>query len=224
MPLVGTNIEVSDSLVIEGLNGVIDRAEDVIHAGNSGLVLRFCCAIGALSKHPVVITGDHSIRHQRPMQPLLSALSQLGVSARSMRGDGFAPVIIEGPLRPGKASVYGEDSQPVSSLLMASAFAEGETELLIENPGEKPWVSLTLDWFDRLGIRYENHGFTHYRVGSSRYDGFEYTVPGDFSSAAFPLAAALHHGIGSDAQESRYARFSRRQRANLGLTKDGGKY
>lgn len=191
--LFGAQIEVaSDQIVIEGLNGRVDGTTDVIHAGNSGIILRFCSALGALASHPIVVTGDHSIRHQRPMQVLLGGLSQLGVQTASMRGDGFAPVIIQGPIRSGKALINGQDSQFVSALLIASAFAEHPIELMVENPGEKPWVGLTLDWFNRLGIRCENRDFEHYRLeGQAHYIGFDYSVPGDFSSAAFPLAAAL---------------------------------
>lgn len=181
-----------DKMIIQGLNGKIHYAEDVINAGNSGIVLRFCSALGALSQQPIVVTGDRSIRTQRPMQQLLHGLSQLGASAVSMRGDGFAPVIIKGPLTNGKATIYGEDSQPVSALLIASSFAKSPVEIFVKNPGEKPWVGLTLHWLDRLGIPYENHNFEYFRLpGNARYSGFEYTVPGDFSSAAFPLAAAL---------------------------------
>lgn len=194
--LFGANIEVNPALIkIQGTNGTISHAEDVINAGNSGIVLRFCTAIGALSTHPIVITGDHSIRHQRPMQPLIDGLSQLGVSAVSMRGDGYAPIIIQGPIKSGKTIVSGEDSQPVSALLIASAFAEGPTQIEVLSAGEKPWVALTLDWFDRLGIRYKNENFENFHVpGKSRYNGFDYTVPGDLSSAAFPIAAALVTG------------------------------
>lgn len=177
---------------INGNGGSINYAEDVINAGNSGIVLRFCSAIGALSKNPIVVTGDHSIRYQRPIKPLLEGLSQLGVSASSMRGDGYAPVIIQGPMKPGKAIIEGADSQPVSAMLIASAFARGQTEIHVRNPGEKPWIETTLDWFDRLGIRYHNNSFEHYKTdGSAEYDGFQYSVSGDLSSAAFPIAAAL---------------------------------
>ena len=76
--------------------------------------------------------------------------------------------------------------------MIASSFAEGPTEIHVRNPGEKPWVALTLNWLDRLGIPYENHAFERYRLfGSTRYPGFEFDIPGDFSSAAFPIAAAL---------------------------------
>ncbi len=191
--LLGAPVDVfEDRMEINGLSGKISRCEDVIHAGNSGIVLRFCAAVGALASLPIVITGDDSIRHQRPMKPLLNGLEQLGVSVKTMRGDGFAPVIVQGPIQGGSAVVDGEDSQPVSALLIASALAQGPVELKVVNAGEKPWVSLTLHWLDRLGLPYENRGHSYYRMqGKARYEGFEYEVPGDMSSVAFPLAAAL---------------------------------
>lgn len=194
--LFGAKIDLSATgIVIEGLNGKVTTTEDVIYAGNSGIVLRFCAAIGALGKHPVVITGDHSIRHQRPMHSLLNGLSQLGVTAISMRDDGYAPVIIQGPIKFNKAEIFGEDSQPVSALLIASAFANHPIEINVKNPGEKPWIALTLHWFDRLRIPYEQSQFEKYLLfGNAHYEGFNYTVPGDFSSAAFPIAAALITG------------------------------
>lgn len=177
---------------IEGLNGSIANIKTSIDAGNSGIVLRFCSAIGALAASPVVITGDHSIQNQRPMKPLLEGLRQLGVKAVSMRGNGYAPVMIQGPLHPGSATLLGHDSQPVSALLIASAFTSGPSEINVLEPGEKPWVGLTLDWFDRLGVAYTNHDFQRYALkGGARYSGFAYTVPGDLSTAAYPIAAAL---------------------------------
>lgn len=191
--LFGADVDVfPERIEIQGVNGQIRQAEDVIQAGNSGIVFRFCAAIGALASLPVVVTGDESIRHRRPIKPLLDGLTQLGVCAKTMRGDGHAPVIIQGPLQSGSATISGEDSQPVSALLIASAFAEGPITIHVHNPGEKPWVALTLSWFDRLGIPYTHQAFEYYSLfGHAQYEGFEYTVPGDLSSAAFPLAAAL---------------------------------
>lgn len=191
--LLGASIQTTPTtLEIEGTGGKIHYAENVINAGNSGIVLRFCSAIGALSSHPIVITGDESIRHQRPMKPLLDGLRHLGVSVKSMRGDDYAPIILQGPMRSGKTQMEGIDSQPVSALLIAAAFAEGPIEIDVKNAGEKPWVALTLQWFDLLGIAYKQEDFEKYHLsGNSRYEGFNYTVPGDFSSAAFPIAAAL---------------------------------
>jgi 3-phosphoshikimate 1-carboxyvinyltransferase len=122
------------------------------------------------------------------MGDLITGLQQLGVRVSS---EGYAPIVVQGPMRPGRTIVDGKDSQPVSALIIAAAFASESTEIFVRSPGEKPWVDMTLYWFDRLGIPYERKGYEWYRVEKGSYPGFVYTVPGDFSSAAFPIAAAL---------------------------------
>ncbi|KAF3361525.1 3-phosphoshikimate 1-carboxyvinyltransferase [Chlamydiales bacterium STE3] len=191
--LLGAKITKEGSnLTIEGLQGCIGKAENVIDAGNSGLVLRFITAIASLSSSPIVITGDYSVRHQRPMHALLQGLEQAGVKAISTKGDGFAPIIVQGPYRGGTLIIDGEDSQPVSALLLAASLAEHPTELIVNNPGERPWVSLTLQWLKDLKVDYKNDGFKKYTLlGKSCFPAFDYRVPGDFSTAAFPIAAAL---------------------------------
>lgn len=188
--LLGAEIAiVGESLEIRGN---MRPAKDVINAGNSGLVLRLVGAVSALTSEYTIITGDHSVRTLRPIFPLLDGLTQLGAFAVSSQGNGQAPIIIKGPLKGGTALIDGADSQPVSGLLIASAFAPGKTEIFVTNPGEKPWVSLTLSWFDRLGIPYTNELFEKYTLyGNAVIEGFEYTVPSDWSSAAYPIAAAL---------------------------------
>jgi 3-phosphoshikimate 1-carboxyvinyltransferase len=62
----------------------------------------------------------------------------------------------------------------------------------VTNPGEKPWIDLTLDWFKRLNIPYKMQDYAHYEMyGSGFIDAFTYKVPGDLSTIAFPVAAAL---------------------------------
>lgn len=191
--LLGAQVEAApDCITVQGAGGKISFAEDVINCGNSGQVLRFIGALAALSPHYTVLTGDASIRYNRPVQPLLDGLTQLGAFAGSTRGDGKAPIIIKGPLTCSSATIDGEDSQPVSGLLIASSFAEHPIKISVNNPGEKPWIDLTLHWLKRFGISCEHSNYTHYQLsGRASISGFSYTVPADFSTAAFPLAAAL---------------------------------
>lgn len=190
---LGAKIEIEQNqLRIDGMNGKPQCPENVIDAGNSGQVLRFISAITALQSGYVVITGDHSIRHNRPMQPFIDGITGLGAFCVSTKNDGFAPMIIKGPMKPGKTTLSGEDSQPVSALLMATPFLNGPSEILVKNPGEKPWIDLTLSWLKKLNIHYKNNDYKHYIIsGNARYPGFNYIVPGDFSSILFPIAAAL---------------------------------
>lgn len=181
-----------DTLIIDGVAGKPKLPDDVIDAQNSGQVLRFVGAIAGLIDGYTIISGDHSIRTNRPVQPLLDGLKHLGAFAVSSKEDGFAPIIIKGPLKPGKTALDGEDSQPVTALLIASSFLDGKTEITVTNPGEKPWIELTLHWLDFLGISCENEKYEKYTVqGKESYSGFHYSVPGDFSSVSFPLIAAL---------------------------------
>lgn len=182
----------NETIIIQGVDGHLKACENIIDSGNSGQVLRFIGSLAALLPSYTILTGDHSIRHNRPVQPLLSALAQLNAFAVSARLDGMAPIIIRGPMQPGHATLSGEDSQPVSGLLIAASFLNGTTHLTVTNPGEKPWIDLTLSWLKRLGGKVVHQNYEHYTIqGPLHYSGFEMKVPGDFSSAAFPLIAAV---------------------------------
>ncbi|MBS0623472.1 MAG: 3-phosphoshikimate 1-carboxyvinyltransferase [Verrucomicrobia bacterium] len=179
-------------LEIEGVNGNLQPCDKVIDCGNSGQVLRFVGSLAALLPTYTVLTGDTSICYQRPVQPLLSALNQLQAFAVSTRLNDCAPIIVKGCMQPGRATLSGQDSQPVSGLLIATSFLKGTTHLVVTDPGEKPWIDLTLSWLHRLGAHVSHHQYTDYKiVGPLRYQGFTMHVPGDFSSAAFPLVAAF---------------------------------
>ncbi len=191
--LFGAEVKIHENhLEIHGCAGKLNSPQDVIQCGNSGLVLRLIGALAGLSPHYTILTGDASIRQNRPVQPLLEGLNQLGAFAISSLGNGHAPIIVKGPLTGSNAVVDGEDSQPISGLLIAAAFAPYPIELHVKNPGEKPWVQLTLDWFEKLGIPCQSSDYTYYRTeGNAQINGFTYRVPGDFSTAAFPIVAAL---------------------------------
>ncbi|MBM3208586.1 MAG: 3-phosphoshikimate 1-carboxyvinyltransferase, partial [Chlamydiae bacterium] len=182
-------------IVVIGVGGSPHPADDVIYAGNSGIVLRFIGALCALNDTFSVITGDESIRHNRPIQPLIEGIRGLNGQAFSMNENEKAPLIIKGKISPRHTSLCGKDSQPVSALLIAASFLKGVSQITVKDPGEKPWIDLTLYWMDKLKIRYEARDYTHYTLyGHASYDGFHVKVPGDFSSAAFPMVAAAISG------------------------------
>ncbi|MCK4625497.1 MAG: 3-phosphoshikimate 1-carboxyvinyltransferase [Phycisphaerae bacterium] len=194
MEMFGASIEpaAGDSWEIIGTAGRLKTPDDVINCGNSGIIFRFFTAISACCDGYTVLTGDDSIRHIRPCGPLLDALNSLGAWAVSTKGDGHAPVVVRGPLEGGTAEIDGADSQPVSALLIAASLAEAPTELIVHNPGEKPWVEVTLHWLGRCGVEIANEDFARYRIpGQSRWGGFETTIPGDWSAAMYPIVAGL---------------------------------
>jgi len=182
-----------DTICITGVAGKPCTPADIIDVGNSGIVLRFIMAVSALLPSHTLITGDHSVRTRRPVKPLMDALNSLGGACYSLKGNDRAPLQIKGPIKSGHTCTFnGSDSQTVSGLMIAASLLEGKTDLHITHPGEIPWVGLTCHWLTQLGVNWVKHSDTHYTItGRSHWDGFDYTVPGDFSTIAFPLVAAV---------------------------------
>jgi len=194
MEMFGASIEphAKNVWTVRGVAGRPRTPDDVIDCGNSGIILRFFSAIAACCDGHTVLTGDESLRHIRLCTPLVNALNDLGAWAACTKGDGHAPVVVRGPLRGGRAEIDGADSQPVSALLIASALADEPTELTVHNPGEKPWVGVTLDWLARVGAEIHNENYERYLIrGRQRWAGFEARIPLDWSAALYPIAAAV---------------------------------
>jgi 3-phosphoshikimate 1-carboxyvinyltransferase len=177
---------------VEGTGGELETPDDVIFCGNSGIFMRFFTALSGLGRGYTVLTGDNSLRNIRPIKPLVDALNQLGAWAVCTRDGDFAPVVVRGPLKGGRAEMSGADSQPVSAMLFASTLAEGDTELVVTNPGEKPWIGVTLHWMEKMGVEFTNENYERYVIKQgSKWQGFEYRVPLDWSAALYPVVAAI---------------------------------
>ena len=193
--MFGADIErQEDSLLIRGVNGKPGIPEDVIDAANSGTTLRLMTAIAALTDGITVLTGDASLR-SRPNGPLLETLNKLGVKAFSTRGNERAPIVVKGGLEGAIAKIDGSvSSQFISALLIACPLAESSTTLsIIGEMKSKPYVGVTLEMLGLAGAEIHtdiNNGIKFIIPGKQRYNLKEYTVPGDFSSASYLLAAA----------------------------------
>ena len=178
--------------LVTGRAGRLSTPDDVIDCGNSGIIFRFFAALAGCCDGYTVLSGDESIRHIRPCGPLLEAMNQLGAWAVSTKGDGHAPVVVRGPLRGGKATIDGADSQPVSALLIAASMIDSPTELTVTNPGERPWVDMTLAWLQRGGVHIDCENHERYHIpGRGRLGPQKVRIPGDWSAAMYPIVAAL---------------------------------
>ena len=166
----------------------------VLDVGNSGTTCRMALGTAALMQDGEArFDGDAQTR-KRPMGPLLDALSNLGASARS-GNNGYLPVTVGGPWRGGRTKVDGTTSQFTSSLLLNAPFGEETTTIEPIDLNERPYVEMTLWWLDRLGLEYERDEYRTFTVpGGQTLPGFEATVPADWSSAAFLVAAGALPG------------------------------
>ncbi|MCU0861079.1 MAG: 3-phosphoshikimate 1-carboxyvinyltransferase [Methanomassiliicoccales archaeon] len=194
--LFGARAEVSGpNVTMDG--GKLACPEDVVDCENSGTTMRLMAGVASLLPCATVLTGDASIR-KRPMQPLIDALRQLGVECASTRGNGLAPLIVKGPNKGSKCSIKGDvSSQFISSLLICSALKEVDTEVELTTPlKSRPYVEITMGMMRTFGARVEMNKRGFLVEGRQRYVAQSYRVPGDYSSAAFPLAAgALTAGV-----------------------------
>lgn len=175
---------------VRGVAGCPRAPFDIIDVGNSGTTLTLSMGMAALVDGLVIFTGDEQIR-RRPNAPLVAALGNLGARVEAAHGEGLPPIVVKGPLRGGRTEIDAPNSQYLSSLLIACPLARGDSEIVVTRLYEAPYVEMTLDWLQRLGIRLEHDGLTHYRIpGGQRYPAFDRTVPGDFSTATFFLVGA----------------------------------
>jgi len=184
-------------LAVEGFAGDPGVPADVIDCGNSGTTMRLVTGTAGLVDGITVLTGDESLR-SRPQGPLLDALEQLGASARSTRDNGQAPLVVEGPIERGTASIPGDvSSQFVTALLMAGAVTdEGITVDLETELKSAPYVDITVELLAAFGVEASEVEGGYHVDGGQSYDpdGGTYDVPGDFSSMSYLLAAGALAG------------------------------
>jgi len=153
---------------------------------NSGTTARLLIGLLAGSSVSAILTGDRSLR-SRPMRRVTEPLETMGARFETMRGDVLPLRVIGMPLRPADIRLTVPSAQVKSAILLAGLVA-GVRVALVE-------PTLTRDHTERmaraLGIQVdtEDRRVTLHPVESTR--GFEMSVPGDPSSAAFLIGLAL---------------------------------
>jgi 3-phosphoshikimate 1-carboxyvinyltransferase len=196
---MGAKIQTGKDWIITGFAGKPGQPDRVIDVINSGTTLRLVAGIAALAEHETRIDGDEQIR-KRPMQPLLDALNKLGAECTSQKGNGSCPLSVKGVMRGGTTQIEGITSQYVTSLLLTTPLASGDTVIQVTKLNERPYVEMTLQWLSQHGIKLTyDSDLTEFKIkGNQQYQAFEKRVPADFSSATFPLCAAAitRSGVG----------------------------
>jgi 3-phosphoshikimate 1-carboxyvinyltransferase len=169
----------------------------VVDVGDSGSVLYFITPIAATLPGWTVMTGDESIC-TRPIKGLLDALKSLGAEGFTTRPDSSAPpAVVKGPVRAGRVTLEGNLSQYVSGIMMASPRVAGTVSIDLTNPKEKPFLKMTCDWLESVGIAvsYDPERLDHFEItGPQSYRAFDRQIPSDWEGVAFPLVAAIITG------------------------------
>jgi 3-phosphoshikimate 1-carboxyvinyltransferase len=160
-----------------------------LDCGNSGTTMRLLLGVLAGAPFGAVLTGDDSLR-SRPMERVAAPLREMGAGVRT--ADGHAPVEIAGGSLHGIRHAPSVPSAQVKgAVLLAGIAASGETTV-VESATTRDHTERALA---HLGapVRVERERIT---VSAFQHEGFEGSVPGDVSSAAFLVAAAALTGAG----------------------------
>jgi 3-phosphoshikimate 1-carboxyvinyltransferase len=165
-----------------------------IDCGESGATLRFMIPVAALAPETSIFTLGTSLE-KRPIMPLLQSLKKLGVKSSFERNEKGSVVKVQGGgIKGGKTTIMGDiSSQFISGLLFALPKAEKNTEIMLTTPLEsKSYVQMTEEVLNKHGVKLHiSKDFRRICIPSNQtYSPCSHEVPGDFSSAAFLLAAA----------------------------------
>jgi 3-phosphoshikimate 1-carboxyvinyltransferase len=168
-----------------------------VDVGLAGTVMRFVPPIAGLAEGTVTFDGDARAR-ERPMAPLLNALTDLGVRLESDRG-GYLPLSVfgTGRVRGGEVVIDASaSSQLVSGLLLgAAAYDRG---ILVRHVGRPvpsaPHIRMTVQMLRAAGATVDDATRDVWRVEPGRLVGRAWTIEPDLSGAAPFLAAAMVTG------------------------------
>lgn len=167
--------------------GKFQEPSDVINCDNSGTTTRLIAGLLAPSKFYSSVTGDPSLR-RRPMGRVIKPLRELGANIISRKNDSLLPMtIIPGEMHPGIIETEKPSAQIKGALLLAGLQLEGETGYRSSVP-TRDHTERMLPYFGADLVKEKN---VVYVRGGKQLHGVNCFIPGDFSSAAFFIAAGL---------------------------------
>ena len=149
--------------------------------------------LGALCGAPVTFSGAGRLG-ERPLKPYYDIFDEQNVKYMPAQG---LPVTVEGKLHSGTFKLPGNvSSQFVSGLLFVLPLLDGDSKIIITTPLEsQSYIDLTLSALAKYGIKVQNNNYQSFVVhGGQQYQSGNADVEGDWSQAAFWLAAGCLNG------------------------------
>ncbi|MGM0396509.1 MAG: 3-phosphoshikimate 1-carboxyvinyltransferase [Bacillota bacterium] len=225
MRSMGSNIEIVEKgqggrikLVIQG--GYSKKEITHIDCIESGSTLRFLIPVSLLDKGQVTFHGRGKLV-TRPLYSYYEIFQKTGIEYSLL--DGGLPLTIDGQLEAGTYELDGNiSSQFVTGLMFSLPLLPGDSKILIRGDLEsKGYVDLTLDVLKGFGIDIINNAYKEFTIkGNQKYKPYNIEIEGDYSQAAFWLAA----GVLGEGVESRGIRekTSQGDRAIVNIIEDMG--
>jgi 3-phosphoshikimate 1-carboxyvinyltransferase len=182
---------------VQGAGGEIPVGEAELFVGNAGTAARFLVALATLGRGRYRMDGVPRMR-ERPIGPLLDAITALGGSARSLAGTGCLPVeVVADGLEGGTARTSGrQSSQYFSALLMIGPRTRRGIVLEVEDElVSQPYIDLTADLMAAFNVTMRHEQYRRMEAPAPQvYRAAAYAVPPDASNASYFFAAAAITG------------------------------
>lgn len=183
--VVKTGSGAAATIEIAGTGGSFCQPDGPLDCGNSGSTMRMLAGLIAPHPHTFTLIGDDSLT-LRPMERIRIPLSHMGAKLDLV--DGHAPMTVHGqPLRAIDFATPIPSAQVKTAVLFAGLQAEGTTSLT-ESVRTRDHTEHALKAF---GATLTRAGEKLSIAGGQKLKAIDATVPGDISSAAFFLCAAL---------------------------------
>lgn len=188
-----THDQSTDKIIVhgKGIHG-LSKPDDVLDVGNSGTTMRLISGILSGQPFDTVLNGDESIQ-KRPMGRIMTPLTMMGADIKSIPQNGCAPLTINSTVGRNPKLIGIHYVSPVASaqikscVLLAGLYAEGETRVT-EPSLSRNHTELMLREFGASVTSKDN---TATIQPYPKLKGQKINVPGDISSAAYFIAAAL---------------------------------
>ncbi len=168
--------------------GRLRQPEEVLHCGNSGTTTRLLLGLLAAHAFRATLTGDGSLR-RRPMRRVTVPLAEMGARITEQNDRGTLPVTIRGGKLTSLRHVMPVSSAQIKGSLLLAGMAGGVPVSVHEPHGR------SRDHSERLLRAFgyavdEEDGWIHFRP-TGVVTPFDMQIPGDPSSAAFPVGVAV---------------------------------
>ncbi|MCS7095490.1 MAG: 3-phosphoshikimate 1-carboxyvinyltransferase [Nitrososphaerota archaeon] len=162
-----------------------------VNCRESGATLRFMIPVAALAMGETRFIRGHGLS-KRPIEPLLESLSQLDVKIKYNPEKPHLIAVQGGGIKGGRTTIRGDiSSQFISGLMLACPMAQEDTEIALTTPVEsKSYIEMTEEVLSRHSVRVKILESLIQVPSGQVYKPTGHRVPGDFSSAAYLLAAA----------------------------------
>jgi 3-phosphoshikimate 1-carboxyvinyltransferase len=197
---MGASVEADESantIAVRGVNGHVPAKTARAFVGNAGTAARFLPVVMALGRGVYELDGVPRMR-ERPISPLLDALTSLGVRIECLEQAGCLPLRIwGGAIRGGHVKIPGHiSSQYISGLMMGAPFMpEGLTIDIEGDLVSRPYLEMTAQAMRDFGAQVMREGERRFVMSAQKgYEGRSYRVEPDASAASYFFAAAAITG------------------------------